>query len=135
MSATYAYIFHEDGSVTELYNTPTYPQVAKALKQQMDGCQDLSIDVIVQEDDESTWTLIKGDTCSRAQGANIGLGGYLMHLEKSWYGKVALTRSSLTNPEKYETLEPLPKSTLEIYEHLSAFRDDWRAVHKLPPCK
>lgn len=130
----HAYIFHEDGSVTELHDKPTLPEVTQALKQQMDGCEFTQLDITVR-DDGGTWMLTMDAEGSFMRDANLGLGGHLMHLELRLYGKVALTRSSAKDPQQLEALDPLPKGTMKIYEHLTQFRNDWRHTRGLPPCK
>ena len=137
--AVHAYIIHEDASMTgvNLGAGATVEHAVDELKMQMRGCAFVEFDMAACEDGRS-WTIIMDEEAPYHQSMNTGMGGYLMQLERPWYGKLAVV---LVADDERETLCDLPappvpgNNPIAIYEHLTEFRNAWRRAHALPDAK
>ena len=135
--ATHAYIFHTDGRVSQrsFGANANMSFAVDAVRKLMPTCQYVEMDVSDRTDGRQ-WVLIMDEEGMFRQSPNGGLGGFLMNLERLWYGDVMLVQCSDSDPEQLCPLDPLPCKPGDIvglYMHLALFRNDWRRAHGLPP--
>jgi len=134
---THAYIFHANGNVSQrsFGANATLNYAVDAVRKLMPACNFVEMDVS-DRTAGGQWVLIMDEEGVFTQPRNSGLGGFLMNLERPWYGDIMLVQCSDGDPEELSPLDPLPCNPgdiVGIYMHLALFRTDWRRAHGLPP--